>query len=549
MSYQTSIHFDPTALLTIKKEVENSIQLVESAVSSLVEDQSLPFGIDDALAQFEQCARVLLLVDMPHLAKITDYCAQLMRKVMQNPTAIETNDVIALSEGTTMLKRYIEFSCLREVKVPQFLQDTLNRLELSLNLPLTPEGEAIMPFLQSASPSYKLPKAPVLEKSDYVHKLYKISLNHLLRQQETELDLQGIKLVGAYLSSAATETASATYWNLVYVALDQVEQLILSDARLRILIAIETQIQQFLQDPAAFKAELQDLANVLSLCISQDDETSQYIREQANIGDDLLSDTQLQVFSKHLYGPDFQTMHSVSKLITEEMVQIRNDIEYNYQNMSEDKALELKTQLINLAHVFKVLNLQEAYVELKQQADLLTQQNMTQNENYAQQLMNSILSAMNSIGILERNYTSSRLQLRVNNMGISLDRLDEAHAVLLDESRALVDLSSQSLIQSISEPETTNLELLPSQLKEISGALLFLGQKEGQQALLLSANFLQQLHESEQKPNEQQIKIILDVLASADMMIDNMQNRQPVLKSMFDIALNSSQKLQTAAVA
>ncbi len=32
MSYQTSIHFDPTALLIIKNEVDNSIKLVESAV-------------------------------------------------------------------------------------------------------------------------------------------------------------------------------------------------------------------------------------------------------------------------------------------------------------------------------------------------------------------------------------------------------------------------------------------------------------------------------------------------------------------------------------
>lgn len=42
---------------------------------------------------------------------------------------INTDDVVALSEGTTMVKRYIEFICLREVEVPQFLLDTLNNLE------------------------------------------------------------------------------------------------------------------------------------------------------------------------------------------------------------------------------------------------------------------------------------------------------------------------------------------------------------------------------------------------------------------------------------
>ena len=547
MSYQTSIHFDPTALLIIKKEVDNSIQLVESAVSSLVEDQALPFGIDDALAQFEQCAQVLMLIDMPSLAQITAYCAELMRKIMKDPRDIQTQDVIALSEGTTMLKRYIEFSSLREVKVPQFLIDTLNRFEVCLGKPLTQEGQAIVPLLDCINPGFDLPQAPELEKSDYVHKLYKISLKNLLKQTETKLDLQGIKLVGAYLANLSTSTPSAQYWNLVYVAFNQIDELIINEARLRTFISIETQMANFFKDTAHYTPELNDVANVLSLCISQDDETSQSIREQLHVGEDILSDAQLQVFSRHLYGPDQNTIHSVSSLVTEEMAQIRNDIEYNYQNMTEEKAQELKTKLLDLAHVFKVLNLNEAYIELKQQADLLTQSNMIQNENYAQQLMNSILSAMNSIGILERNYSSSRLQLRVNNMNISLDRLDEAHDMLLTESKVLIDLSSQALVTQIKETENANLETIPSQLKEVSGALLFLGQKEGHKALMQSAEFLQQQLQSEQVPNTAQINIILDVLASADMMIDNLQNKQPVLQSMFDVALRGSEQLKLVA--
>ena len=109
MSYQTSIHFDPTALLIIKNEVDNSISQVETAVSTLAEDQALPFGIDDALLQLEQCAQVLNLIGMSNLAKTAEYSALLMRKIMGNPSEINTQDIIALSEGTNMLKRYIEF--------------------------------------------------------------------------------------------------------------------------------------------------------------------------------------------------------------------------------------------------------------------------------------------------------------------------------------------------------------------------------------------------------------------------------------------------------
>lgn len=547
MSYQTSIHFDPTALLIIKNEVDNSIKLVESAVSTLAEDQTLPFGIDDALDQFEQCAQVLALIDMESLAKIAQYSAELMRKIMGNPSNINTQEVIALSEGTTMLKRYIEFICLREVKIPQFLLDTLNRLELALGKPLTQEGQHIETLLDCITPSFQLPQVPSLEKSAYVHRLYKLSLHKLLKQEESVMDLQAIKLVGTYLAGLAANHPSQQYWGLVHVAFNHIDNLLLNEPRLRTFIGIEHNMRQYFAAPESFKANLTDLANVLSLCISQEDEVSQHIRSQINLGEDLLTDTQLQVFSRHLYGPDFDTMHTISNLVTTEMTQIRNDIEYNYQNMSPEKTQELQSKLNELANLFKVLNLNEAQIDLQRQAESLSRPELLKDENFAQQLMNVILSAMNSIGVLERHHTSSRLQLRVNNMNISLDRLDEAHEALLTETKLLIDLITQTLTQHLQSQNIAELEHTSAQIREVAGAMLFLNAESGQKALKVSADFVKTQVEAGLNLTAEQVNHILDTLASADMLIDNLKNKQPVLHSMFKVALDSSEKLKTVA--
>ena len=547
MSYQTSIHFDPTALLIIKNEVDNSIKLVESAVSTLVEDQTLPFGIDDALIQFEQCAQVLALVDMPSMAKIAQYSAELMRKIMGNPAQINTQEVIALSEGTTMLKRYIEFICLREVKIPQFLLDSLNRLELSLGKPLTSEGQHIESLLDCITPDFDLPQAPALEKSKYVHRLYKLALNKLIKQEETELDLQAIKLVGAYLAGLSDKHPSKQYWNLVFVAFNQIDQILITDARLRTLVSIERNMAQYFAGTERFKASISDLANVLSLNISQEDDISYHIRGKLNIGEDLLTDTQLQVFSRHLYGPDFETMHTIGELVTTEMTQIRNDIEFNYQNMTPEKTQELQAKLNELANIFKVLNLNEAYNDLSRQAASLGNAEILQDESFAQQLMNNILSAMNSIGVLERHHTSSRLQLRVNNMNISLDRLDEAHAALLNETKVLIDAASQSLVQYLQNQDLTQLEATATQFREIGGAMLFLNADAAQNALNSTAQFIVKRVESSTAIDANEVNQALDSLASADMLIDNLKNKQPVLQGMFKVALDSSEKLKSAA--
>lgn len=547
MSYQTSIHFDPTALLIIKNEIDNSIKLVETAVNTLAEEQALPFGIDDALNQFEQCTQVLALIDMPHLSQITQYSAELMRKIMAQPQQIQTNDVIALSEGTTMLKRYIEFICLREVKVPQFLLDTLNRLEKALCKPLTKEGQTVQPLLEFITPSFNLPQAPSLEQSQYIHQLYKLCLNKLIKQSETPLDLQGIKLVGVYLAGLATGQPSQQYWQLVNVGLSHIDELSITEARLRTLIQIETNIGKFLTQSASFKNSIADLADILCICISQEDDVSQHIRDQLNIGDELLSDTQLQVLSRHLYGPDYETVHTISQLMTDEMAQIRNEIEYNHQNMSAEKTQELQQKLHQLSNVFKVLNLNEAARELTQQAEKLSQPNTLTDATSVQQLMNSILASMNSIGILERNYTSSRLQLRVNNMQISLDRLDEAHKALLTETKTLIDTLTQTLSLYVQDPTAHSLEALPVYLKELSGAALFLGSSAQQTALLGAAHFAESRLAQNQPLDAEQINCILNVVAGLDLLVENLKNKQPVLQSMFDVALSNSQQLQTIA--
>lgn len=547
MSYQTSIHFDPTALLIIKNEIDNSIKLVETAVNTLAEEQALPFGIDDALNQFEQCTQVLALIDMPHLSQITQYSSELIRKIMAQPQQIKTSDVVALSEGTTMLKRYIEFICLREVKVPQFLLDTLNRLELALGKPLTKEGQTIQPLLSLISPRFNLPLAPTLEKSQYIHQLYKLCLHKLIKQTETPLDLQGIKLVGVYLAGLSTDLQSQQYWQLVNVALGLIDELSITEARLRTLIQIETNIAKFLNQPSTYAAELSDLADVLSICISQENNISHHIRDQLNIGDELLSDTQLQVLSRHLYGPDYETIHTVSRLMTDEMAQIRNEIEYNYQNMSTEKTQEIQQKLNQLANVFKVLNLNEAAKEITQQAEKLSHSDFLTDANSVQQLMNGILASMNSIGILERNYTSSRLQLRVNNLQISLDRLDEAHKALLTETKTLIETLTQTLSLYAQDPTSHSIEALPDYLKELSGAAQFLGSTAQQTALLGAADFAQHRLAQNQALDAEQINCLLNVVAGLDLLVDNLRNKQPVLQSMFDVALSNSQQLQTIA--
>ena len=547
MSSQTSIHFDPTSLLIIKNEIIHILQQVESTVDELIEEQSLPFGIDDALQQFEQTAKVLDFIELPQLSKMVRYSVQIMHQVIARPEQLNLKQVTALSESTTVLKRYIEFICLREIHVPQFLLDTLNQLEMALHLPLTSASTGLIEPDALAQLQLQQSPAVAIEHTQYIPQLYRLCLHNLIQQSETEQDFAAIRFIGAYLAQHAEATPSQTFWQLVNIAFELMEDLILSDARLRVLIHLERQITAFLQQPQQFQAEAGTTTDILTLCISQENALSDSIRQQLQISDQVLTDLQLQIYSRHLFGPDQNTIETVCQLISDEINQIRNDIEFNYQNMPEERMQLLRNKLLELANIFKVMNLNEAYLEFRYQADHLNPDNMQQNPRFAQRLMNSLLSAMNSIGILKRNFTSARLQLDVNNMNISLDRLDEAHQLLLSETKLLIERCCDTVLDYAKQPEQVNLQYLPDMFKELSGAALFLDAPQAQHALQNAQHYLDQVIQQQQTLDQAKLQSLLEILAAIDLVVEHFQTGHPVLASTQDIALQSSQTFHAVA--
>lgn len=545
MSYQTSIHFNPTALLTIKTEVDNSIKQVESAVAALVEEQQLPFGIDDALLQLKQCAKILYLIDKPMLAKIAEYSAELMQKIMQDPQNIKTKDVINLSQGTVTLKRYIEFSCLKEVTIPQLLLESLNGLELSLKKPLTREGDQIKPFLECVSPQLNLGDQQQVEHSDYVHKLYKICLQHLLSTKEIS---EGFAAAGLHLSAMASNTPSQQYWQLVSVVLNQLQNIDLTAPRLRVLIQVESLIGAFVASPQTFNNSLSDLSDILSLCVIQENNLAEQIREKLNLGDDLLSDTQLHLFKAQLASPDYETVKTVTHLTIDDINSLHKEIELNYNTLSNERAIEIKNQLISTTHVLNLLNLHEMATPIFNSANQIDSANTLKNEEFAHEVSNQLLVALNQLELYSRQNTSSYLQYPVINKNIALDRLDNSYQTLMTELKALIELSTSTLTSYSESEDLTILENLPSQFKEMSGAIyFFIDSYPAQQAFSQCASYITSQIENQKHLTKSDIQNILNVCASADILIESVRNHQPIMFNMFDVALQSSQQLKSVA--
>lgn len=551
MSVQNSIYFDPTALLILKKEIDSTLRNVESTVSDLIEEKTAPFGIDDALAQLEQTIKVFEFIELPQLAVLSQYCAEVMHKFIEQPANIRNRDISAFSDGITMLKRYVEFICLREVHVPQFLIDSLNQLEIALGKPLTQAGESLIGnnLVQNIGADTILNDAQFepIDSSDFALSLFKSSLNRLFNQTETAQDFDALKFVGLYLAQVGQNTQYQQYWQLVHTTFNQLDEIVLSDARLRILAKIQTQASELISSPDKLTIEPIDQANLLSLAISQENSSSQQLRQHFQVNENILTDTQLHIFSRHLFGPDQNTIEAVSELLTLQLNQVRQEIEQLYTDISDEKIQLVRNQLFNLAQSFLIMNLNEAHAELTYQANHLNKKNILENPDFAQRMMNCILSAINSIGILKRNFAPTKLQYNLNNMNISLDQLDEAHKILMEESQILINDSSELLIKLLTHHDQVDLKLLSENFRQLSGAAYFLNAESVYQALLNSSDLILEKLDQQTLLSKQNIHDLLESLASLDLMIYYLKNKQPVVPQIFKLALAHSQKLKAVA--
>ena len=533
MSFQSSSHFDATMLLIVRPEIDNTIKSVENGVSNLLEDGSLPFGIDDALINLEQCAHVLYLLDHPFSGKLISLIAQVMQKIIgDSKQEIQMTDVEAMSEATNVIKRYLDFLCVRETSAPQFLIATINKLEIVLGLPLTREGTFISPFLETMNPNVTLNEAAQLPPSQYIARLYKLSLLKILKEQETDLDFQALSLCGNYLAALASDKPSQQYWGYVHLTLNHLDSTIITDPRLRVLVNIETQISTFLAQPEQFTPNKEDLADIITLCLSQDNSVSQQLREQLNIIDDVLSDDQLEVLSRQLYGPDLQTIQTVVKLLSEQIKDVSGKLETTqYQHNDEERNI-VCSSLNEISNVLDVINLNDAAQQVRTQNSRILANNHADNQQHATQLMNTLLFATNSLQILERNYTPGRLKLKLNNTQITLEKVEEAQQILCNEARITIQNISERILAYIENNQGSEFETLPELLKEVSGALLFLESEQNQNNLQKIA----QLFEQDIIPNNKaldsaQIKLLATVIASADFYLEQIQNQQPQISS------------------
>ena len=550
MAVQTTTYFDSTSLLIIKAEVENTLKQLEHGISALIEDGNVPFGLDDTITNLQQCSHVLALVGQAPLAELTERLERVVQKVIQDVqhATMRTRDVDAISEATATLQRYIDFLCIHETDIPQFLTPAINRLQIALQEPLYREGRLMMPYLETLRPNIQFEPLPQLTPSSQVQRLYRYALLHLLQKKATALDYQAMTLCGQYLAQAAHGSASAQYWGLVHVVLGDLEHTLINEPRLRVLIQIEQQMAEVLQSPMDFSVKSADYADVLTIILAKDNDLAQDIKTQLHIHDDIISDNEAQLYTRQLFGPDLATVKTVTDLLTQQLQDVSTKFEHGLDMSNQDNRQTIYQQMHDVAQILQVINLDAAAQRIENEANQVLQQNHLGKSKCAERLMNSILFATNQLEIWEHHYSPSRIKSALNNQHISLTKLEDAQHAVCVEARAALETICTALTQYQVDSQLEHLQAVPELLHDVSGALFIMNSNQGQHMILQAADLVQQVIAQQHTLNPDHIQLLAQAICSADLFFEQLQKQQPILNTAMRIGQESIDQL-TQAVA
>ncbi|GAB3040768.1 chemotaxis protein [Acinetobacter apis] len=548
MSDYASIHFNPTPLLVVKPEIENLIKQAESCINVLIDSQNTPIELEDVSVGLKQTANILKVIDQAILGKISLYSAELIDHIISSSDH-DIRYTATLSSSILAMKRYIEFTSLQETRIAYFLLDSLNTLEALLNKPITQEGDIIRAYLAHKSPTVSIEFDDVTP-SKYVHQLYKANLSFLLDPTQKRVNQPAFSAVTTHLLNVAKDKPSYSYWMLVHHALGQLEHSFLSRSRLRTLIQIEQNIKQFLADPEHYEATATDVENIVYISISQTDEHATRLKDELGIEKEHISDDVLNQYAHQFYTmPDQSTITTISNILKQEITHTYQEIEMNYQTLTQERFQEIHRQISAIRNVLYILNVKESADDISESLLQLTSAEDIHDENNATRLINQLVQALNNLKIYVRSHTAKILQRVIKNPKIGLDELDQAYDILAQETQASIEFNVDQLVGHIENDSDNALpEHFTASFSELSGASLFLFDNNAiHQAFINCAKYTEELRSKELKLSLDDVKNILNVCASVENNLNAITNKQPIMPKMFDTALTYSQQLKVSA--
>lgn len=538
----------------VRDELFATFEEIQRNLESFIEARDNAAFIEAAVAGLQQVCGILNVLELRGANMLAQELEKIARKVHAGAGEEQNDYLLAVGRGLHILTRYIEHLGEAVKGFPELLLPEINQLRALNGHAALPESYFYQVTLHAARPAQVI-KAAAANREQLARRLrqwYQLGLIAYLKGQQMPQGARKMSSALVHLDKIYANTEASRFFWLAGATLESFAEnkLAASVSRKRLMANIDAEIKACIKDANhVMQDELEKELLYLVVLAQADTPLTAAVRQIYSVPALGYSQEQLIRDYERMQGPSLKVFSSVLEAIREEMGGIKEDLDLIERGTAQASNIDhLRTRLATLSKTLEMIHLDNATARLQKPIEMVaTWSDLTAITNSeVLELADSILDVEGILATLERSLKQkgSESQLEETD-SFAKHQLIEANIVVCDEARTGIALANRAITAYLeSAGDKTALQVIPENLRSISGGLWFLGQTRAAGVIKSCADYIeQQMLNASAMPNQKQMDNLADALTSLEYFLEGDISSANNDQSVLDVAANSVQAL------
>ena len=531
----------------VREEIEQTIGQAEQSLEQFQENRESEEDLQNCVDYLNQLRGIFSLVELKGGALLCQEAVVLANEVPVGATDDKNKLLTALNNALFTLRRYIEYYQRQQVDRPELLLPVVNEIREARRDTPYPDSWFFGASL-SVAPDFcgqrSVPPLETSEESEFeVHArrfrlMYQVGLLGLLRNQDARTSRRLISRSAHGLARLCGEGAMQSFWCLVSMAADVLEEqdLPVERNRKRLFMRIEKQARDLVYSRSSVAQQspsdalVRELVYILYRSGSGNPEV-RAVMDSSGLGQPDITEAELIAHQRHLYGPGADVLRSFAEAINEELSELKDRLDIVERGIDPDTT-ELATIADSLERVgnsLLILDLHQLSSLARQEAGRLRDWEHkgalpSEGELYA------VADAVLNIEEAAQHLASHGITADTDRIAHKVRRdegsvyVQEALIVLSDEASSALTLAKQAITAFLeSDFDKMHLANVPATLRSIEGGMRLLGNDEAARVVARVTGAIEtQLLNTQQPPESRILEALADAITSLEYYIEEL---------------------------
>lgn len=544
---QSSIATKSQSFDLVKGEIENTIKQSEQGLERFQENRQSGEDLQNCVDFLNQLRGIFTLVELRGGTLLCQEAVALANEVPVGATTDKNSLLTALSSALFTLRRYVEYYHRERADHPELLLPIINDLRearreapypdsyfFEIDTSLKPDFCSFCPL----SPINKDSRETFDIHARRFRLMYQIGLLNILRESNLAV---GRKLLGRAATGFARlsgQSPMSQLWCLVAITMQTMNDrgMGFAKTRKRLFMRLERHTRETVYigrgalDKSAPDSVYRELVYILFRSGSANPEVRQVL-DAYGIAPAGISEQQLLLKRKRLYGPGADVLRSLSVALLEDINQLKDKLDIIERGIDPDigELATIAAALDRLSNTLLILDLNQLSAIASRESAKLKQWS-TEKQMPREAELYSIADAVLNIEDAAKQMVIYGITAETDQLADRQPKdeqtlyLREALIVVTDEARAALTLAKRAITAFLeSDFDKMHLANLPSTLRSIWGGLMMLQDEEAAEVLArIAASIEKELLGARVDPDPAILEALADGMTSLEYYIEGM---------------------------